>query len=58
MIAFAMDALHLRDRDERTALLKRGAFDMQPVPANISSVARVKARPLISSRGGLHAVGV
>ena len=30
MIAFAMDALHLRDRDERTALLKRGAFDMRP----------------------------
>ena len=30
MIAFAMDALQLRDRDERTALLKRGAFDMRP----------------------------
>lgn len=30
MIAFAMDALHLRDRDERAALLKRGAFDMRP----------------------------
>lgn len=30
MIAFAMDALQLQNRDERTALLRRGAFDMRP----------------------------
>ena len=32
MIAFAMDALQLQNRDERAALLKRGAFDMRPFP--------------------------
>ncbi len=30
MIAFAMDALQLQNRDERTALLEQGAFDMRP----------------------------
>ena len=52
MIAFAMDALHLQDRDERTALLKRGAFDMQPFREYIERCESEGASLISSTRGG------